>query len=191
MSSSIVRASRKLSCVIGAVIIFGCPMIAAASDLITLQMPNVPGDLAMSTALGLPAGSIEILALSDGVSNSISLAGTGGGAGKANFSNLSLSKRFDGASPALFLGTATGRSFPQALVTFYHVNNKGAATAYFTITLTHVIIASDQFAGSEKSSVRDSVLDAESFSLAYEQIQLTDVATAATSCWNVAQNNAC
>jgi type VI secretion system Hcp family effector len=168
--------------------IFGGPMVAAARDLITLQMPNIPGDLALSKALGLPAGSIEILSLSGGVSEvtPFSSAGSGAGAHMPNFSSLSLTKRFDGASPAVFLATASGKAFPQALVTFYHVT-QGGVTAYYTITLTQVFVSSDQFAGIDKNSA----LDTESFKLDYGQIQLTDVATATTSCWNVVQNTTC
>jgi type VI secretion system Hcp family effector len=192
MSSSRVPSLRKGFCVIGiAMVCFGGPTIAAAGDLITLQMPNIPGDLAMS-ALGLPKGSIEILSLAGGVSNSVSISGiAGGGAGKASFSSLNLSKRFDGASPALYLATAMGTPFAGAIVTFYHVNQSGVATAYFTITLTKLFVEVDTYGGSEKSSTRGGALDTENFSLAYGQIQLTDVATGASSCFSMLTQTTC
>src|SRR5262245_39316129 len=94
------------------------------------------GQLGCSTATG--SDSFAVTAWSWGASNSGSASsGGGGGAGKANVQDLSLSKAFDGCSPALFGGVVTGRHYQT--LTLVQGNSDGTTT---TVALTDVLISS-------------------------------------------------
>ncbi len=57
-------------------------------------------------------GKIDVLAWSWGISNTGTFHhGSGGGAGKANFQDISITKYIDGASPDLMLYCANGKHF--------------------------------------------------------------------------------
>jgi type VI secretion system secreted protein Hcp len=61
------------------------------------------------------AGDIDVLAWSWGASNSGSFhMGGGGGAGKANFQDISITKYLDKSSPALMIALALGSHIPTA-----------------------------------------------------------------------------
>ena len=91
--------------------------------------------------------AIDILAWSWGVSNSgTTHMGGGGGSGKANFQDVSLTKYIDVASHALLLGCATGEHFLKAVLT---VRKAGKTQQpYVTITMEEVIITSVSTGGS-------------------------------------------
>ena len=91
--------------------------------------------------------AIDVLAWSWGVSNSgTTHMGGGGGSGKANFQDVSLTKYIDVASHALLLGCATGEHFLKAVLT---VRKAGKTQQpYVTITMEEVIITSVSTGGS-------------------------------------------
>ena len=63
-------------------------------------------------------GTFEVLSFSWGSSNIHSRSvGAGGGSGKVDIQDLSLTKSTDSTSPKLFLATATGRHFTRATLT--------------------------------------------------------------------------
>ncbi len=90
---------------------------------------------------------IDILAWSWGVSNSgTTHVGGGGGAGKANFQDISVTKYVDSASHALLLACATGEHFATAKLT---VRKAGKTQIeYITIDMTEVLITSVSTGGS-------------------------------------------
>ncbi len=91
--------------------------------------PSTPvGTLTISA----PFGSSPVLAWSWGASNSSTQVGGGGGAGKANIQDLSLTRYADGQSPLFFNAVAKG----QHLATVVLVDGST------TITLTEVLITS-------------------------------------------------
>jgi type VI secretion system secreted protein Hcp len=91
--------------------------------------------------------AIDILAWSWGVSQSgTTHMGGGGGAGKANFQDISVTKYIDSASHALLLGCATGEHYTKAVLT---VRKAGKTQQpYVTITMEEVIISSISTGGS-------------------------------------------
>jgi type VI secretion system secreted protein Hcp len=91
--------------------------------------------------------AIDILAWSWGVSNSgTTHMGGGGGSGKANFQDISVTKYIDSGSHALLLGCATGEHFDQAVLT---VRKAGKTQQkYVTITMNEVMITSVSTGGS-------------------------------------------
>jgi type VI protein secretion system component Hcp len=88
----------------------------AMADLIALKLPGITGDV---TVAGYQ-GTIEALSLTGEIERSVTIgSGTGGaGAGRATFGDLMIHKRFDSASPALFLAIVTGKVFSNAVFTF-------------------------------------------------------------------------
>jgi type VI secretion system secreted protein Hcp len=60
---------------------------------------------------------IEVLSWSWGVTNAAKVTGSGGGAGKASFHDLSFTHKIDKASPVLMKGCATGQHLKEATIT--------------------------------------------------------------------------
>jgi type VI secretion system secreted protein Hcp len=76
------------------------------------------GDIKGESLDGKHKEEIELHSWSWGVANAGSLAsGSGGGTGKANFSDLSFVHNMDKASPALLLACSTGKHYPEATLT--------------------------------------------------------------------------
>lgn len=92
-------------------------------------------------------GAIDVLAWSWGMSQSGSFhTGGGGGAGKANFQDLSVTKWIDNASAILMLYTANGDHFPTAKLT---VRKAGKTPLeYLVIDMKKVMITSVSTGGS-------------------------------------------
>jgi len=90
---------------------------------------------------------IDVLAWSWGMSNSGSFhTGGGGGAGKANFQDISVTKWIDSASPILMLYCANGDHFPKAKLT---VRKAGKMPLeYLIIDMKNVLITSVSTGGS-------------------------------------------
>jgi len=91
--------------------------------------------------------SIDVLAWSWGVSNSGTFhSGTGGGAGKANVQDLSVTKYYDRASPNLQLGCCNGKHYDEAVLTVRKAGEK--PIEYIKITMTGVLVTSVSTGGS-------------------------------------------
>jgi type VI secretion system secreted protein Hcp len=93
------------------------------------------------------AGDIDVLAWSWGASNSGSFhAGGGGGAGKANFQDISFTKYLDKASPAILIALAKGSHIPTAKLL---VRKAGEGQQkYLEITMNKVLVTSVSTGGS-------------------------------------------
>ncbi|MEO7245780.1 MAG: type VI secretion system tube protein Hcp [Rubrivivax sp.] len=91
--------------------------------------------------------AIDVLAWSWGVSQSgTTHMGGGGGAGKASFQDISVTKYIDSASHALLLSCATGEHFTKAVLT---VRKAGTTQQpYVTVTMEEVIVSSVSTGGS-------------------------------------------
>lgn len=92
-------------------------------------------------------GTIDVLAWSWGMSNSGSFhTGGGGGSGKANFQDISITKWVDISSPNLMLFCANGDHFDSAKL----IVRKAGKTPleYITITMKKVLITSVSTGGS-------------------------------------------
>ncbi len=93
------------------------------------------------------AGDIDVLAWSWGASNSGSFhSGGGGGAGKANFQDISITKYLDKASTAIMIALAKGSHIPTAKLL---VRKAGEGQQkYLEITMTKVLVTSVSTGGS-------------------------------------------
>jgi type VI secretion system secreted protein Hcp len=93
------------------------------------------------------AGDIDVLAWSWGASNAGSFhAGGGGGAGKANFQDIAITKYLDKASPALLIALAKGSHIPTAKLL---VRKAGEGQKkYLELTMSKVMVTSVATGGS-------------------------------------------
>lgn len=92
-------------------------------------------------------GEIDVLAWSWGMSQSGTFhTGGGGGAGKANFQDLSVTKWVDVASPILQLYTANGDHFPTATLTVRKAGKK--PLEYIVMKMKKVLVTSVSTGGS-------------------------------------------
>ncbi len=108
-------------------------------------------------------GEIEVLSWSWGVSNPVSLAGSGAGAGKAHFHDLSFTHKIDKASPALMQACATGVHLKEATIT--HRKAGKGQQEFLVIKMNDVIVTALADADSDDSST-------ETVSLAFAKINV-------------------
>jgi type VI secretion system secreted protein Hcp len=133
---------------------------------------------------------IDVLAWSFGMSNSGSThAGGGGGAGKVNVQDLSVTKYVDSSSPALMLACCNGAHFASALLT---VRKAGKTPLeYIKITMTEVLITSVSTGGSggEDRLTENVSLNFSKVQMDYTPQKADGTAdTTKTMTWNIAEN---
>lgn len=158
----------------------------AMADLITLQLtPQINGDV---TVAGYQ-GAIEVMSLTGEVDNteSIGSGSSGAGAGKPTFGDLMIHKRFDTASPKLFLAVLTGRHFSSAVLTFLKATNGNKLTKTFTITLSQVFVT--KFA--TDATEANVLAGPEQINLTYAKVVLKDEVTGTTACFDRTTNTTC
>jgi type VI secretion system secreted protein Hcp len=137
------------------------------------------------------AKEIDVSAWSLGVTNPASghAGGGGGGVGRATFTDLSVTKVLDKASPALLLAVATGRHLRTARLT---VTSGGPRpTEYLTVDLEDVLVTSCLLA-----DPADPDRPVENVSFEYERIHVNytqqsptgGVGTVSTFGWDVVRN---
>jgi type VI secretion system secreted protein Hcp len=92
-------------------------------------------------------GEIDVLAWSWGLSNSGSFHhGQGGGSGKANFQDISVTKYVDKASADLLYSSASGKHIPKAKLTVRKAGEN--PLEYLTFELEHILVSSVSTGGS-------------------------------------------
>ena len=108
---------------------------------------NIEGEIEGESKDKEHANEIDVVDWSFGLSNSGSFhMGGGGGAGKANFQDISISKYVDSATTKLMLSCANGTHLDEATLTV----RKAGTTAleYVIITLGNVLVTSVVTGGS-------------------------------------------
>ena len=116
------------------------------------------------------AKSIDVLAWSWGMSQSgTTHQSTGGGAGKVNVQDLSLTKHIDKSSTVLMTHCATGKHIPKAVLTVRKAGDK--PLEYLVITLKDLLISSVQTGGSggEDRLTENVTINFGAYEVAYQQ----------------------
>lgn len=152
-----------------------------------LKLGDIKGE---SVADGF-AEHIDILSFSWSTSQvGTTHRGTGGGASKANVSDISITKYVDSASPTLFVDCCTGKHFKEATLTLRKAGGK--ALPYLVIKMNDLIISSVSISGSSGS---DDVIETLSLNFAtYEYSYQPQDKTGAkkggaiTTKFNIAEN---
>jgi type VI secretion system secreted protein Hcp len=92
-------------------------------------------------------GEIDVLSWSWGLSQSgTTHMGGGGGSGKVNVQDISITKYIDKASPTLMQACCSGKHFKDALLTVRKAGEK--PLEYLKLTLTEVLVSSVSTGGS-------------------------------------------
>jgi type VI secretion system secreted protein Hcp len=117
-----------------------------------LVMEGVPGDVAVPGQKGV--GGMPVLSYSWGVDQTGGVAtGGGGGAGKAQFGDLIVTKPVGRCSPMLFLGCASGKHYPSAVLLVLDSSAKGKGPREMErYTLQDVVISSIRNSGAQGAS---------------------------------------
>ena len=139
-----------------------------------------------------PKGDVDILAWSWGMSQSgTTHMGGGGGAGKANFQDLSFTKYVDSASSALMVALAKGSHIPEVKLL---VRKAGEGQQkYIHITLKEVLVSSVSTGG---SGGEDRLTENVTLNFAQVKFDYTPqdskgtVAGDKTFAWHIAENHA-
>ena len=139
-----------------------------------------------------PKGDIDILAWSWGMSQSgTTHMGGGGGAGKANFQDISFTKYVDSASNALMTALAKGSHIPECKLL---VRKAGEGqNKYIHITMKEVLVTSVSTGG---SGGEDRLTENVTLNFAQVKFDYTPqdskgtVAGDKTFAWNIAENSA-
>jgi len=93
------------------------------------------------------AGKIDLLAWSWGLSNTGSFhTGSGGGSGKANFQDISITKYIDASSPTLMLYCSNGKHFTDAKLIVRKAGDK--PLEYLILDFQDVLVSSYSTGGS-------------------------------------------
>lgn len=110
-----------------------------------LELPGVDGETVDKVYKDKKA--MDVLAWSWGVSNQGTFHhGSGGGAGKANFQDLSVTKWIDKASASLLQACASGKHFDKAILT---VRKAGETPLeYIKLTMENVMVTNVSTGGS-------------------------------------------
>ena len=161
-----------------------------ALDMFINMGANIKGE-SRDKAQG-PKGDVDILAWSWGMSQSgTTHMGGGGGAGKANFQDLSFTKYVDSASSALMVALAKGSHIPEVKLL---VRKAGEGQQkYIHITLKEVLVTSVSTGG---SGGEDRLTENVTLNFAQVKFDYTPqdskgtVAGDKTFAWNIAENNA-
>lgn len=117
----------------------------AISCFLKIEGPELLGESEQTDHID----EIDVQSWSWGISQAGTMhTATGGGAGKANVSDLSVMKYLDKASPNLMLFCASGQQFEKATLTCRKAaGTEDRSIPYFTIEMEKVIITSVQPSG--------------------------------------------
>src|SRR5947199_10042811 len=98
---------------------------------------------------------IEVLSWSWGVTNAVTVSGSGGGQGKASFHDLSFTHKIDKASPVLMQACATGVHLKEATIT--HRKAGKGQQEFLVIKMNDVIVTSVTHGGSGSDGASENI----------------------------------
>lgn len=135
-------------------------------------------------------GKIDILAWSWGLSNTGTLHhGSGGGAGKANFQDISITKYIDAATPTLMLYCSNGKHFDKGKIIVRKAGEN--PLEYLVIDLTKVMVSAYSTGGSggEERLTENITLNFAQVKVEYvTQTEKGGKGTPQAFGWNIAEN---
>ena len=133
---------------------------------------------------------VDVLAWSWGMSQSgTTHMGGGGGAGKVNVQDLSLTKYVDKSSPNLIMATCNGKHYKEALLTVRKAGEK--PLEYIKVTMKEVLVSSISTGGSggEDRLTENVTLNFGWFKVEYTPQKADGTGDAAIEAvWNIAEN---
>lgn len=126
-----------------------------------LKVEGVPGECQKKGH----EGEIDITSFSFGANQtgSFHTGGAGGGSGKAEISDIHITKQVDKASPKLFSFCAAGKHIKEVLIVSQKAGDGMNALIYYKIKMEDVIVSSVQNQG---ASAGDSIIESVVFNTA-------------------------
>ena len=121
-------------------------------------------------------GTIPVLSWSFGVTQSSSTGSGGTGAGKANLTDVTVTRRADSCTPVLFGASVTGKIFKQVTIVQQAVQKDDI----FTVTLSDVLISSFQLGGDQSHEV-----PTEQIGFSFDKICVADTGTGSKACFDL------
>lgn len=174
----------------GVLVIMTVPVftVSGAVDMF-LKVGDIKGESTDKTYPG-KSGWIDVLAWSWGTSNSgTTHLGGGGGAGKANVQDLSVTKYVDSSSPHLLLGALKGTHYTEANLVVRKVGE--FPIDYIKLDMKEVLVTSLSTGGSggEDRLTENVSLNFASFTFTYTPQNANGSAgTAIPVSWNIVEN---
>jgi len=141
---------------------------------INVQMDGI----SCSTSAG--SNTFQALAWNFGASTPAPISGSTLVAGKSQLTTLNIVKGFDACSASLFQSAMSGSSAQDLILTQFDSSNR----PIMTVRLTMVVVRAYQLNGSSSG------LPAESVSVSFSTIQVTDAVSGTTAGWNVTTQKA-
>ncbi len=135
--------------------------------------------LSCTTSAG--TGMFPALTWSFGATQTVNTTGGGAGAGKANITDVTVTKRTDSCSPILFGDVATGRHIARVTIVQQDNNHDDV----FNVVLQDVIVSSYQLSGTQADEV-----PTEQISFNFAKITLTDAISGNKFGWDLRLNRA-
>lgn len=135
--------------------------------------------LSCTTSAG--TGMFPALTWSFGATQTVNTTGGGAGAGKANITDVTVTKRTDSCSPILFGDVATGRHIARVTIVQQDNNHDDV----FNVVLQDVIVSSYQLSGTQADEV-----PTEQISFNFAKITLTDAISGNKFSWDLRLNRA-
>lgn len=172
---SVAARAATLICVL----FIALPRSAAAATAIFVRVAGIQGD---STDVR-HAHWIDVLALGGGVTN----PGSSGYGAAPTFTDVSILKRIDSASPLLFLTAAQGTQVDSVDIEFVKEGERGAT--YFKMRLSGVVISGVR---TNASVSDDNITELVTFHFArIEWTWIPDGTPPVHGCWDLEQSQAC
>lgn len=153
---------------------------------ILLSLKNIKGE----SRIAEHEEEIDVLSWSWGCSQSASLhRGMGGGSGKADFTDLAITKYYDKSSPDLMKVLAKGTHIPEGKLTIRKAGDN--PLEYFIMELKHIIVTSISTGGSgaDDQLTENVTLNFREFKVKYtEQTMEGGEGDKPDFAWNIAEN---
>ena len=137
MSAPLNRFSNFMALALPAAGFLTCGSAQAASDMY-IKFDGIDGESAVTGY----EKQLEILSWSWGATQSGTVVGGGGGAGKVSMQDFHFTCKVNSASPALMLACATGQHIPTATFRFLRPSATGKPEEYYVVTLSDVLVSS-------------------------------------------------
>lgn len=131
VASPLHRWPAAMLAVVALLLWSACPLYAAPVDIF-VKIDGIEGEV---TSVGR-TGQILALGVNTGVQQAVTTGAGGLSGGQASFTDISIVKRIDKATPKLFVESASGTHFPKVTVEFVR---DGAV--FYKVTLSDVIIS--------------------------------------------------
>jgi type VI secretion system secreted protein Hcp len=179
------KSALLLIAVLGVAMFAGMTPNAFAAVDMFIKIGDIKGESQDSTH----KDEIDVLAWSWGMSNSGTVVGGGGGAGKAHVQDFSFTKFVDLSTTDLMLDTLTGKHIPEAKLTVRKAGDK--PLEYLVITFKDVIVTSVSTGG---SGGEDRLTENVSLNFAEVEVEYTPQKPDGTAgpskkfTWNIAEN---